>query len=261
MILSLSLYALVFLWQTFLGNTFMHPCPNRDLVANDANSISNHRVSSNNDTLNLHGMHLPIIGNSLMADLMPYDTTELYIFHAIENRDSLFIVLDGFSVFPASRFEPISETEFYNAYSDWYQVQVENPLQEANDAPYTAILQNDSDDIYYLRDLTTNLLYIDNAIIKGSHFSIGDIYVGLPLERLNKILFIGIDFTEFHYIALINPFFVDMSHRQYIENILPHIKGYHSSFSSDCIMTLLTDGVYIQEIWIGKNLDKPTFMY
>lgn len=239
-----------------------HNCDYSEKMSYDTTSI-NHNYSSllRNETLTLWGMNMPIHGISVMPDLVLYDTTKLYVFNALECNDSLFIILDGPSVFPASRFEPVSETEFYNTYSNWYQIQVENPLQDADDAPYTATLQNDSDDIYYLRDLTTNLLYIDNAIIKGSHFSVGDIYVGLSLERLNKIIPIEIDFTKFRYIALINPFFMDMSHRQYVENILPHIKGYHSSFSSDCIMILLTDRTYIREIWIGKNLDRPSFIY
>ena len=228
----------------------------------DTTSI-NHRynVSLRNETLTVWGMNTPILGNSVMSDIELYDTTKLYVFNALERNDSLFMVLDGPSVFPASCFEPVSETEFYNTYSNWYQVQVDNLLHDVDDAPYTATLQNDSDVIYYIRDLTTNLLYIDNAIIRGSHFSIGDIYVGLPLEHLNKIIPLKIDFTKFYYIAFINPFFMDMSHRQYVENILPHIKNYHSSFSSDCIMILLTDRTCIREIWIGKNLDRPSFIY
>lgn len=237
-------------------------CDYSERMSYDTTSI-NHSYNSlsRNETLTLWGMNTPIHGHSVMSSIEPYDTTKLYVFNALECSDSLFIILDGPSVFPASRFEPVSETEFYNTYSNWYQIQVENPLQDADDAPYTATLQNDSDDIYYLRDLTTNLLYIDNAIIKGSHFSVGDIYVGLSLERLNKIIPIEIDFTKFRYIALINPFFMDMSHRQYVENILPHIKDYHSSFSSDCIMILQTDRLYIREIWLGKNLNRPSFIY
>ena len=81
MIFFLSLYVLVFLWQAFLESTFIQPkpCTDRDIVADSATFISHHSISSN-DTLTLHGMHLPIIGNSLMTDLMPYDTTQLYIF-------------------------------------------------------------------------------------------------------------------------------------------------------------------------------------